>query len=90
MISYNCRSLKIRKNVLNSLICLKIKKADILCLQKTHFIKNMVKCKYSEWNGNCSSKHAGFKFWFEITYYKKKDYVSEKGKTNSNWENNGS
>lgn len=34
------------------------KKADILCLQETHFIKEIKKQIYFEWNGVCCFGHG--------------------------------
>ena len=56
--SYNCRGLHDsikRKDVLD---LFQSKKADILCLQETHFIKEIEKKIYSEWNGLCFYSHG--------------------------------
>ena len=49
--SYNCRGLNDtikRRDVFN---LFQTKKADVLCLQETHFVKDIEKKIYSEWNG---------------------------------------
>jgi exonuclease III len=55
---YNCRGLNDsikRRDVLN---LFQTKEADILCLQETHFIKDIEKKIYSEWNGLCYFSHG--------------------------------
>ena len=56
--SYNCRGLKNKKKRFDIFNLFKEKKADILCLQETHFVENMEKCIYSEWDGNCLFSHG--------------------------------
>ena len=56
--SYNCRGLNDsmkRRDVFN---LFQTKKYDILCLQETHFIKNIEKKIHSEWNGLCYFSHC--------------------------------
>jgi exonuclease III len=57
--SYNCRGLNDsikRRDVFNFFLT---RYADILCLQKTHFIKDFEKNINSEWNGYCKSNAKG-------------------------------
>ena len=51
--SYNCRGLNNTKKRLDIFNILKDKKFDIVCIQETHFTKELEKSIYSEWNGEC-------------------------------------
>ena len=56
--SYNCRGLNKGKKRSDIFNLFKDKNSDILCLQETHFVPEIEKNIYSEWNGKCFFNHG--------------------------------
>ena len=56
--SYNCRGLNNQRKQIDLFKLFKEKKADILCLQETHFHEKIEKNVYAEWDGTCYFSHG--------------------------------